>query len=302
MRFSVRGLAVVPMVLTLLAASACGGTGDAGPAASAGVDAKAPLYGKIPAAIRDAGVIKFAGDNHPPYRIVDPKTGTVTGIDKDIQDALAKELGLPTKIEIISSMPAALSGMLANRYDAFNGPVQDTADREKQFDAVVWMTTTTSYLVPAQGGAQVASSADLCGKRIAEVTGSVVESQAKKLSEWCAGKGKPPATLVPLADTNATLLATKAGRADASGLTLTGALYVMQQEPNVYDNFKQTAEQGAGTDQLALLAPKSASLGPVLLDAFKAIFQSGEYTRIMQKWGLQDAAVDAPKLNTAVGS
>lgn len=302
MRFSVRDLAVVPVVLTLLAAAACSGTSDAGPKAAAGVDPKAPLYDQIPAQIRDTGVIRFAGDSHPPYRIVNPADQSVTGIDKDIQDALSKVLGLPAKIEIIQSMPAALSGILADRFDVFNGPVQDTAEREKQFDAVVWMTTSTSYLVPAKGGAQVGTTGDLCGKRIAAVTGSVIESQAKKLSEWCAGKNKPAATLVPLADTNATLLATKSGRADAAGLTLTAALYVMQQEPNSYDNFKQTAEQGAGTDQLALLTAKSATLGPVIFEAFKKIFESGEYTRIMQKWGLQEASVEWPKMNTAGGA
>jgi polar amino acid transport system substrate-binding protein len=199
-------------------------------------------------------------------------------------------------------MPAALSGILADRFDVFNGPVQDTAEREKQFDAVVWMTTSTSYLVPAKGGAQVNSTGDLCGKRIAAVTGSVIESQAKKLSEWCAGKNKPAATMIPLADTNATLLATKSGRADAAGLTLTAALYVMQQEPNSYNNFKQTAEQGAGTDQLALLTAKSATLAPVIFEAFKKIFESGEYTKIMQKWGLQEASVEWPKMNTAGGA
>ncbi|OPG10196.1 transporter substrate-binding domain-containing protein [Microbispora sp. GKU 823] len=281
--------------LALAGVAACGG-GDGETQRPAGATA---LYDALPDSIKEAGVIRFAGDSHPPYRIVANDGKTVTGIDKELQDALGKVLGVRTEISIVSGLPAALSGMLASRYDAFNGPVKDSADREKQFDALVWMVTRTSYLIPKGGSSAISSSGDLCGKRVAGTAGSIVEDQAKRLTEWCAKQGKPGLDFIGFADTNGTILAAKSGRADAAGMTESAALDVLSKEKDAFTYVTQTEEQGAGVDQLAMLVPKSSGLGPVMLDAFKEIFKNGEYKKIMDKYGLQKVAVQEPKMNTA---
>ncbi|MFC4117792.1 transporter substrate-binding domain-containing protein [Nonomuraea zeae] len=281
--------------LTLAGVAACGGNGGGTTGAGGGT----ALYERLPDAVKDAGVIRFAGDSHPPYRIVANDGKTVTGIDKELQDALAKVLGVRGEISIVNGLPAALSGMLASRYDAFNGPVKDTAEREKQFDAIVWMVSRTSYLVPKATSSAVKDSGDLCGKRIAGTAGSVVEEQAKRLSDWCTKQGRPALTFIGLADTNGTILAAKSGRADAAGMTESAAIDAMSKEKDAFTYVTQSDEQGAGIDQLAMLVPKSGGLGPVMLEAFKEIFKNGEYQRIVDKYGLQNVAVDEPKLNTA---
>ncbi|GAB2927110.1 transporter substrate-binding domain-containing protein [Nonomuraea fastidiosa] len=283
--------------VALASVAACGG-GDGEAQRPAGATA---LYDALPDAIKEAGVIRFAGDSHPPYRIVADDGKTVTGIDKELQDALGKALGVRTEISIVSGLPAALSGMLASRYDAFNGPVKDTAEREKQFDAIVWMVTRTSYLIPKSGSAAIKSSGDLCGKRVAGTAGSIVEDQVKRLTDWCAKQGKPKIDFIGFADTNGTILAAKSGRADAAGMTESAALDVLNKEKDAFTYVTQTDEQGAGVDQLAMLVPKSSGLGPVMLDAFKEIFKNGEYKRIMDKYGLQNVAVEEPAMNTAAG-
>src|SRR5690606_1717308 len=203
-----------------------------------------------------------------------------------------------TEIVIVSGLPAALSGMLASRYDAFNGPVKDTAEREQQFDAIVWMVSRTSYLIP-KANSDIKDSGDLCGKRISGTAGSIVEDQVKRLTEWCVKQGKGEVSFIGLADTNGTILAAKSGRADAAGMTESAAIDAMSKEKDTFTYVTQTDEQGAGVDQLAMLVPKSSGLGPVMFDAFKEIFENGEYKRIIDKYGLQNVAVDEPKFNTA---
>jgi polar amino acid transport system substrate-binding protein len=281
--------------LALASAAACG-SGTAEPQQATG---GTPLYDSLPDAVKEAGVIRFAGDAHPPYRIVANDGKTVTGIDKEVQDALAKALGVRSEISIVSGLPAALSGMLASRYDAFNGPVKDSAEREKQFDAIVWMVSRTSYLVPKAASADIKDSGALCGKRVAGTAGSIIEDQVKRLTDWCVKQGKPAVTYIGLADTNGTILAAKSGRADAAGMTETGALDAMTKEKDAFTYITQTDEQGAGIDQLAMLVPKSSGLGPVVLEAFKEIFKNGEYKRIIDKYGLQNVSVDQPAMNTA---
>ncbi|WP_290055904.1 transporter substrate-binding domain-containing protein [Amycolatopsis solani] len=257
------------------------------------------LHDQLPAAVKDAGVLRFAGDSHPPYRTVGPDGKTVTGIDNDFQQALGQLLGVRTETTIVSGLPAALQGMLSGRYEAFNGPVKATAEREKQFDTVTWMTTRTAYVIPVGSAAGVKQAADLCGKRVAVVTASVVEDQLAKLSKFCEGAKKPAVQVVGLDDTNATLLAAKSGRAEAAGMTQAAAIDVTTQQKGQYEYVTQTEEQGATKDNLALYTPKAGKLGPVLQKAFEELFRNGTYQRIMHQWGLDDVTVPQPIFDAA---
>ncbi|WP_399880788.1 transporter substrate-binding domain-containing protein [Streptomyces sp. BBFR51] len=256
------------------------------------------LHDALPQSVKDSGVLRFAGDSHPPFRSVGAD-GSVTGIDKDLQEALGQVLGVRTEIKIVNNLPAALQGMLGGRYNGFNGPVQATTERERQFDTITWMTSRTSYVVPKTSKAKVSSATDLCGKQVAVVKSSVVEGQLAKLSEYCTDHGKQPARSIGLDDTNATLLAAQSGRADAAGMTQAAAIDVTESQSDKYGYVTQTEEQGATTDNLALLAPKESGLGPVLQKAFQKLVDNGEYRRVMEHWGLKDVMVDKPVLNIA---
>jgi polar amino acid transport system substrate-binding protein len=260
---------------------------------------EAPLFSSLPQEIQDAGKIVFAGDSHPPYRTVEADN-SVTGIDPDIQAALSKQLGVDIEIEIASGLPDILTGMLGGRYDAFNGPVKATPDRMKDFDAIWWMTTRSSYVFLESRADDIPDSSALCGLQIAGVTGSITETQVAALAAWCADEGEPVPTFVGLTDTNATILAVQSERVDALATTETGAIDIVDKTPDTFQYVTQTDEQGAGVDKLALLTPKGNGLGEVLTQAFQNLFDSGEYAEIMEKWHLSSVMIDAPELNPAV--
>ncbi len=273
------------------------GSGSATLATATNLAVVPALHDALPQAIKDAGVLRFAGDSHPPYRTV-AQDGTVTGIDADFQAAIGQVLGVRTQTVVVAGLPAALQGMLGNRYDAFNGPVKATAEREKQFDTITWMTTRTAYVFPVGSTAGIARVEDLCGKRIAVVTASVVEEQLGKLSRFCTDHRHPATQTVGLDDTDATLLATRSGRADAAGMTEAAAIDVTQRQGgNKY--VTQTEAQGATKDDLALYVPKSSKLGPVLQQVFEELFRNGTYVGIMSRWGLNQVSVPKPVLNAA---
>lgn len=280
----------------LASCSSGGGSGDASDDSTAGVDTSAPLYDQLPEQIKEAGQITMAGDTHPPYRTIE-EDGTFTGIDPDLQAALSEQLGVPFQIETASGLDAMLSGMLSGRYDAFNGPVRATAEREEQFDAIVWMTTRTSYVYLAERAEELSEPESLCGATVAGVTGSVSESQLDKYNEWCVEQGLEPAAFDGLADSNATFLAINSDRADYAATTQGGAIDLMAKEPDTYEYLVQTDEQGAGVDQLAMYLPKDTGLTEVMLEAFKGLFENGEYDRIMSEWDISDVAVEEPVLN-----
>ena len=301
MKFSKLGIATVAGVAALLLAgcsspSGGGATADDGDASADGVNTDAPAYDLLPEAIKDAGVITIAGDTHPPYRTIE-ENGDITGIDPDIQAALAEQLGVPFEISTASGLDAMLSGMLSGRYDAFNGPVRTTEEREAEFDAVVWMTTRTSYLYLSERADDLSEPEAVCGARVAGVTGSVTESQLARYTEWCVAEGLPAPEFIGLEDTNATFLALNSDRADYAGTTQTAAKDLQAAEPDRYDYLVQSDEQGAGVDLLAMFMPKDNELAPAMLAAFEGIFENGEYERIMTEWDLTDVTVDEPMLN-----
>jgi polar amino acid transport system substrate-binding protein len=134
---------------------------------------------------------------------------------------------------------------------------------------------------------------DICGKRVALVTASVVADQLARLSAFCGRSGLPAAAAVPLADTGATIQAARAGRADAAGMTQAAAIDLTSQQPGL-NYVTQTKEQGATTDFLAMLVAKDNGLGPVLLDAFHQLFDDGTYADIISRYHLEAVAVAVP--------
>lgn len=291
-----RSLAVLASAAGLLLAG-CGGQSEPeGQASESPSMQSAPLFSELPESIRTRGYLTFAGDSHPPYRTVQSDK-KVTGIDPDFQKLLEGQLGVEIRTEITSGLPAILQGMKSGRYDAFNGPVRSTEEREKDFDSVVWMTTRSSYVFPVQNSKGIKSSEDLCGLRIAGTEGSVTQTQVQRLSEWCTTKGKQPNQFIGLQDTNATVLAVQSDRADALATTQSAAIDLIAQRSGQFDYVTQTNEQGAGIDLMAMLAPKSSKLGPVLLKATENLFGNGQYEQFMKKWGLQDVAIAKPLFN-----
>jgi len=256
----------------------------------------APLYDLLPDEVKDAGVITIAGDTHPPYRTIE-EGGEITGIDPDLQAALSEQLGVPFEIETASGLDAMLTGMLSGRYDAFNGPVRVTPERLEDFDGIVWMTTRTSYIFLDERADELDDPEALCGARVAGVSGSVTESQLVRYNEWCAAEGLEQAEFIGLEDSNSTFLAVNSDRADYAGTTQSAAIDLQAADPDKYGYLVQSDEQGAGIDQLAMFLPKDSGLAEPMLAAFEAIFDNGEYERIMTEWGIEDASVDAPALN-----
>lgn len=253
------------------------------------------LYDQLPDAVKEAGRIVMAGDTHPPYRTIE-EGGEITGIDPDLQEALSEQLGVPFEVQTASGLDAMLTGMLSGRYDAFNGPVRVTPERLENFDAVVWMTTRTSYIHLAERS-ELNDPAELCGARVAGVTGSVTESQLERYNEWCEAEGLEQAQFIGLEDSNTTFLAVNSDRADYAGTTQAAALDLISQQPDRYDYIAQSDEQGAGVDLLAMFMAKESGLAEPMFAAFEAIFENGEYERVMSEWGIEDTMVEAPLLN-----
>jgi len=257
---------------------------------------QANLFDQLPASIKSSRVLKMVGDSFAPYRIVGADGKTVTGLDMDLARALEPHLGVKVELTIVSNLPAMLAGIDTARYDLTTGPLLTTPEREKRYDMLIWLKSKPAFVVTTASGRKPTKLEDLCGLRIAFPAGSSQEAYAQKVNERCTAAKLPVMPLVGMSDQNTTMLAIQSGRADVTGMQLAAALYLQSVNPGKF--LIQTDQ----TDQLGILLQgfalkKDSGLAPVLLEALKRIWASGEYARIMEKWGLAQTQAAAPLLN-----
>ncbi|MEN9627359.1 MAG: hypothetical protein RJA10_586 [Pseudomonadota bacterium] len=268
------------------------------PLAGAAPAADASLHARLPAEVRASGVLRFVGDSHPPYRMLDDNRQLADGVQLDFARALEPLLGVRIQHHIVNSLSATLAGLEAGRYDVAMGPGVATPERQKRFDGVSYMITRPSFLFPLDRPARYASAEDLCGRRIAYVAGSVTERVTDRIIDRCVKAGLAPARHVPLVDSNMTMIATQAGRADLAGMTLTAALHAVHIDGRRFSFFSD-ASGALGLDVLSLFVTKRSGMAPVLRDAMQRLFDRGDYTRIMKRWGIEGVVVDAPRINVS---
>lgn len=258
----------------------------------------APLFDRLPASVKSAKVLKMVGDSFAPYRIVGDDGKTITGVDADMAKALEPLLGVKVELTIVSNLPAMLAGIDTGRYDLSAGPLLSTKAREERYDILTWLLSKPAFVVPVASGRKTSRLEDLCGLRMSFPAGSAQEAYAKKVTDRCIAGQKAPLELVPLADQNATVLAAQSGRADVAGMQLAAALYLQQRNPGKF-TIQTDETDGLGVLHQGFVLKKNAELSPVLHDALKALWKSGEYARIMDKWGLTLTKAPAPQLNPA---
>jgi len=257
----------------------------------------APLFERLPAAVKSAKVLKVVGDSFAPYRIVGDDGKTVTGIDADFARALEPLLGVKLEISIVSNLPAMLAGIDTGRYDFSMGPLLSTKAREERYDILTWIVSKPAFVIPVASGKKAAKIEDLCGWRIAYPNGSTAQEEViRQVSARCVAARLPALTPVALADQNATVLAAQAGRADVAGMQLAGGLYLNSQNPGRFTILTDSTDQ-LGILHQGFIMKKGSELSAVMRDAMRTLFASGEYARIMDKWGLSPAKASEPRLN-----
>jgi len=255
------------------------------------------LTERLPAEVKKAGVLRFVGDSHPPYRILSDDRRIREGIDADLARALEPVLGIPIRHYVVNSLSATMAGLESGRYDVAMGPALPTKERLARFDAVSWLVSYPSFVYPLARPKPVALNKvlDLCGRKVSYVAGSISERVTDRVGDRCEKAGLPRTLHVPLVDTNMTLIATQAGRADVAAMTSTAALHAVHENEALFAAFRDP-ENLLGTDILGLFVTRRSNLAPVLHEAMSQIFRSGEYGRIMTKWGVGAVSVEAPKL------
>ncbi len=300
-------LAVPAVAIGLVAIAACGssssstspttGTGTSTGTASTPT-ANAAVAKLVPAAIKSKGTITVAADaTYAPNEFIGSDGHTVVGMDPDLVQALAAEMGLKANV-VNATFDTIIPGLAAGKYDMGASSFTDTKARQKVVNFVDYFLAGTSFFTKASGGVSVSGLADLCGKSVSVESGTTEETDAKGQSAKCTSAGKGKVNVLVFPTQTAANLALSSGRAQVSMADSPVADYQAKQS---HGTFKITGST-YGTAPYGLALPKKSGLAPAVLAAMQLLVHNGTYTQILTKWGVQSGAIPASQVKINGGT
>ncbi|MGI5457937.1 ABC transporter substrate-binding protein [Streptomyces sp. CA-249302] len=289
-----------------LVLTGCGDqTKDKDKASSSASTSSAPLAGKLPQAIKDKGVIKVGSDiAYAPVEFKD-NSGKVVGIDPDLAAAMGKQLGVTFQFEN-GTFDALLTGLRSNRYDIAMSAMTDNKNRQEGVDPdtgkkvgegvdfVDYLTAGVSIYTRKGDTENIKSWSDLCGKKLAVERGTVSEDLAKAETKKCTGGKK--ITIEAFDDDQQSQTRLRSGGADAASSDFPVAAYAVKTSGGGKD-FEIVGDQVEAAPYGIAVSKEDTQLRDALQAAMNAVIKSGEYQKILDKWGAEDGAVTESAIN-----
>jgi polar amino acid transport system substrate-binding protein len=288
-------LAFACLVVALLATS-CGNasTGGATTKADSTVQVDRQLHDRLPAAIRQSGVIRLATDpSYAPMESYARDGRTIVGFEPDLAAALASVLGVRSEM-VAADFGAALDGARSGTYDGVLSAMTDTAEREKKADFVNYFAAGTSIVVQRGNPHGIADLKDLCGQVVAVETATVQVDLLRRAQSRCRTRRIDVHTYKTNADA---LLQLRTGRAVAVlNDTPPAAHLITDQQTKANYQLASNVQYEPGLYGIAV-AKGNTALRNALRDALERLIRSGTYAELLQRWGLTTGAVTASTVN-----
>ena len=300
--FRSRSLAVGAVAVAgVLLLAGCGDQTD-GAGGGSGDSGGASLKSKLPKEIRDAGVIKVGTD--AAYKPMEYKEGAeIVGLDPDIAEAMGKKLGV--RFEFTNgTFDGLITSMQTGRFDMIMSSMTDTKDRQeglddkgkkagKGVDFVDYLTAGSSILVKKGNPEKIENVGQMCGKKVATQRGTTSHEILKKQTDKCEKDGKKKITVEAYDTDDEARVRLKTGAvvADVSDFP------VAANAAKSGSDFEITGEQMESAPYGIAVTKKNTELRDALKAAMVAIVKDKSYEKALQKWGVEDGAVDSVKIN-----
>jgi polar amino acid transport system substrate-binding protein len=249
----------------------------------------------LPQKYKQQGHLVIASDaTYAPMEFVAKDGKTIVGADVDIGQAIARQLGVKAQF-VNASFDSLVPALQAGKYDMSMSAMTVTKKREEVVDFVSYLSAGTSFYVKTQGGPDIGSTADLCGRSVAVEKGTTQADAASAQSGKCKAAGKPAVNVLVFPDQNGANLAIASGRAQVGMADSPVAAWIVKQSKG---EFKLTGKP-YDTAPYGVAVPKNSGLAEPVQQALKQVIASGEYARILQKWGIAQGGISAPVINGA---
>src|SRR5271168_702668 len=163
----------------------------------------------------------------PPFDISD--NGVYKGLDRDLVDAVAKELGVQVSY-LDLPWTSVLPGLEAKKFDLVIAPVTITKERMKRYAFSLPIADATAALMKRANDSSIMKPEDIAGKTVGGQKGT---SQVEQLKAFAAKLPKP-VEVKEYVDNNQASADLAAGRVDATVNSLPNLAYAAQLRPDTF--------------------------------------------------------------------
>jgi polar amino acid transport system substrate-binding protein len=261
------------------------------------VSADQALAGKVPDAVKKDGVITVGSDTtYAPSEFLAADGQTIVGFDVDLFMLVAKKLGLKAQFET-APFDSIIAGVGSGKYDAGVSSFTINPDRLQQANMISYYNAGTQWSTK-KGNPKKVDPDNACGKKIAVQKATVQVDDVTARSQKCTAAGKPEITIDQYDAQSDATAAVVSGKDDAGLADSPVEAYAVQQTKgqlellgDVYD----AAPYGY------VVAKDQTEFAQVIADAVKSLIADGSYKKVLEKWNVQDGAIDNPTVNPTVG-
>ncbi len=286
---------LVPVLLA--SASGCAASNQIGEPTTTRFAAPATnsaLAERVPATIRDAGVLAIATDpNYPPMeqRI----EGRLEGVDIDIATAVAAILGLSPALRE-TQFSNVIPAVAINQYEIGISAMWVDGQRSRYVDMISYLRAGKELAVRVEPNAPEGVGEQLCGRRVAVEEGTEAIDTMAAVSSTCREAGAKPVRITA-----------SLSQAAATSLLVSGAVDAMFADGPVV-SYAVAQSQGALRAAGEPVDPRPYGiavnqdqdpLAQTVRDAVQELIDSGLYLEILRYWGLEKNAITESALQPA---
>ncbi len=235
------------------------------------------------------GVLQIGSDiAYAPIEFYEEGTQTPKGLDIDLADALAEELGVTAEF-INSGFDGLRDALNANRFDIVMSSMTITPEREKEVDFIPYLSAGTDLLVPKGNPKNIQSVEDLSGLTVSVQLATIQVDQLEAANEQLAADGKPEIDVLTFDQNPLAVEQVRLGRADAN----IADSPVVANDALLSDGELEAVGLAIEAAPYGIAVRKdSPELKAALEDALQAVMDSGKYDEILQTWSLSGGSIE----------
>jgi polar amino acid transport system substrate-binding protein len=304
-RAAVAAAAVTSATLVL---TACGGgsSDDASGAGGGGGSSEEPLptvsaddalAGMVPEEIASDGVISVGSDTtYAPSEFLDEDGETIVGFDVDLFMLVAQKLGLEAEFET-APFDSIIAGVGSGKYETGVSSFTINPERLAQATMISYYSAGTQWSTK-EGNPNDVDPDNACGLKIAVQKATVQVDDITARSEECEAAGEDPITIDQYDAQSDATAAVVSGKDDAGLADSPVMAYAVEQtngQLELLGDIYDAAPYGY------VVAKDQTEFAQAIADAVQSLIDDGSYQQVLEKWGVEDGAIDDPTVNPTVG-
>ncbi len=250
----------------------------------------------LPERIRKSGRLMIGTyPNYPPITYKDPHSMRLKGLDIDLGEAIAKQLGLKCEWQEIA-FAQMLPSLKTGRVDMIMAFMADTKGRRKTFDFVDYLTSSAVVSV-RMSDTRIERLDQLCGMRIGAARSTSWPADLERFSaDNCARNGKPDIIVVGTEGSFDARMQLKMERIDGAihGSEIIGYFEALQ--PGAYRTIgSPLPPRLVGIPFIR--TPEGEALRDAVMGALDKLKETGVYMEILKRHGAQTGALELISMN-----